>query len=114
VAQNADGTINSSTNPAARGSNIFLYATGAGVTSPADTDGATENGPGHVPVAPLSVTIGGVNAPLGTNGSTPRDVSGVVELMVTIPAGITTTGSVPVVLTAGGVATTQPTVIFIK
>jgi uncharacterized protein (TIGR03118 family) len=114
VALNADGTVNSSTNPAARGSNIFLYGTGAGVTMPADTDGATESGPNHVPVAPLSVTISGLNATLGTDGSTPRDVSGVVELMVTIPAGITTTGSVPVVLTAGGVATTQATVIFIK
>ena len=114
VALNADGTVNSSTNPAARGSNIWLYATGAGVTSPADTDGATEIDSSHVPVAPLSVTINGVNATLGTHGSVSKDVSGVLELLVTIPASITTTGSVPVVLTAGGVATTQPSVIFIK
>jgi uncharacterized protein (TIGR03118 family) len=114
VALNADGTVNSSTNPAARGSNIWLFATGAGVTNPADADGTFESDTSRVPVAPLSVTINGQNATVGTDGSTPKDVSGVLELMVTIPAGIATTGSVPVLLTAGGVTTTQPTVIFIK
>jgi uncharacterized protein (TIGR03118 family) len=115
VALNADGSVNSTTNPAARGAAVWVFATGGGVTSPADKDGATEVDASRVPIAPLSLSIGGTNAVLGINGSTPKDVSGVLEIMSTIPAGIPVgTGTASVALTVGGVTTTQATFIYIK
>jgi uncharacterized protein (TIGR03437 family) len=113
VALNADGSVNSSTNPAMRGTAIWFFATGGGVTNPADKDGAAETDTSRVPVAPLSVTVGGTQATLGVNGSTPRDVSGVLQIMVTVPAGITS-GTAAVVLTVGGVATSQSTFVYVK
>ena len=113
VALNADGTVNSSSNPAARGSMIWLFATGEGVTSPADTDGATEVNMSYVPLAPVSVSIGGTGAIAGPAGSTPKDVSGVLEMQVTVPSSIPA-GSAAVSLTSGGVTTTQATVVWVK
>jgi uncharacterized protein (TIGR03437 family) len=113
VALNADGTLNSSTNPAARGSSMMFFATGSGVTNPADKDGAAEPDTSRVPVASLSVTIGGVAATLGTAGSTPKDVAGVLQVMVTVPSSIQA-GQANVALNVGGVPTTQTTFIFVK
>jgi uncharacterized protein (TIGR03437 family) len=114
VALNADGTVNSSANPAARGSQITMFATGEGVTAPADSDGVVETTAARVPVAALGVQINGVGVPMPTSGSLPADVSGVLQLTVTIPANLFSTGPVPVVLIAGGVLATQPTFIYVK
>jgi uncharacterized protein (TIGR03118 family) len=112
VALNADGTVNSAGNPAARGSMVTLFATGEGVTNPADSDGTVEADASRIPVAPISVTIGGAAATIGADGSTPKDVSGVLQMTATIPTSISA-GSAAVVLTAGGVA--SPAVnIFVK
>ena len=113
VALNADGSVNSASNAAARGSSVMLFATGEGVTKPGDTDGVIETDNSRVPVATLTATIGGVNATVASDTSFPKDVSGVLELVVTVPAGIST-GAVPVLINAGGVATTQPTTLFVK
>jgi uncharacterized protein (TIGR03437 family) len=113
VALNADGTVNSAANPAARGSAITIFATGEGVTNPADSDGVVETSSSRVPVAPVSVTFSGVNAAIGTDGSTPKDVSGVLLLTATIPASIAA-GTSTVIITAGGVASTQPAYVYVK
>jgi len=113
VALNADGTVNSAANPAARGATVTLFATGEGVTSPADADGVVETTNTRVPVAPVSVTIGGTAATTGTGSSTPKDISGVLMMTVTVPASIPA-GAANVVLTAGGVASTQTVVLFVK
>jgi uncharacterized protein (TIGR03437 family) len=52
---NQDGTLNSSANPAARGSTIVLYITGAGLTDPAVADGEILSGVSPKPLAPVSV-----------------------------------------------------------
>lgn len=113
VALNADGTINSSTNPAARGSAIIFFATGGGVTNPAEKEGMAETDTSRIPVAPISVTIGGTVTTVGIEGSTPKDVSGVLQIMATIPAGIAA-GQANIVINVGGVATTQTTFVFVK
>jgi uncharacterized protein (TIGR03437 family) len=114
VALNADGTVNSAANPAARGTTITLFATGEGVTTPVDSDGVVETAAStRVPVAPVSVTFSGVPATLGTDTSTPKDVSGVLTLSVTVPTGIAA-GTSPVILSAGGVLSTQPTYVYVK
>lgn len=113
VALNADGSVNSPANPAARGSNIMLFATGEGVTNPADTDGIVEADNSRVPTATIAVTFNGISATVGSDTSFPKDVSGVLDLTVTVPTNITQ-GLSNVVLTAGGVATTQATNIYVK
>jgi uncharacterized protein (TIGR03437 family) len=113
VALNADGTVNSAANPAARGATVTLFATGEGVTNPADADGVVETTSTRVPVAPVSVTIGGAAAAAGSGGSTPKDISGVLMMTVTVPASIPA-GAANVVLTAGGVASTQTAVLYVK
>jgi uncharacterized protein (TIGR03118 family) len=113
VALNADGTVNSPTNAAARGSNIMLFATGEGVTNPADTDGIVEADNSRVPTATMAVTFNGVSATIGSDTSFPKDVSGVLDITVTVPTNIPP-GLANVALTAGGVATTQATNVYVK
>lgn len=113
VALNADGSLNSAANAAARGSSVMLFATGEGVTKPGDMDGVVETDASRVPVATLTATIGGLDATVASDTSFPKDVSGVLELTVTVPAG-SSTGAVPVLINAGGVGTTQATTIFVK
>jgi uncharacterized protein (TIGR03437 family) len=113
VALNADGTVNSATNPAARGSMITIFATGEGVTTPMDSDGVVESSTSvRIPVAPVTATFSGTPAIVGTDTSTAKDVSGVLMLSVTIPTSIAA-GTSPVILTAGGVASTQPTYVYV-
>jgi uncharacterized protein (TIGR03437 family) len=52
-ARNADGSLNSRSNPAAAGSVVTFYFTGAGVTSPAEMDGVV---PRTTAIAPVAIT----------------------------------------------------------
>jgi uncharacterized protein (TIGR03118 family) len=113
VALNADGTVNSAANPAVRGTAITLFATGEGVTAPADVDGVVESSTARVPVAPIAVTLAGTAATISGASATPKDVSGVLEVTVTVPTTIAA-GPAAVVLAAGGVLTTQNVVVFVK
>ncbi|MBV9772077.1 MAG: putative Ig domain-containing protein, partial [Bryobacterales bacterium] len=96
---NQDGTINSSSNGAAPGSVISIYATGAGETSPAGVDGIMSPGalPLPVPLLPVSVEIGGLPAVVSYAGAAPLEVAGLLQVNATVPAGVPTGTSVPVV-----------------
>jgi uncharacterized protein (TIGR03437 family) len=119
VARNADGTVNSASNPAARGSTITLYGTGEGVTTPASTDGMTETSMGAVPVAPVTVSFDSVSAPVVSATTTPKDVAGVLEVQTTVPANMSA-GQTNVALSVGGVSTVgaflyvQDVYVFLK
>jgi uncharacterized protein (TIGR03118 family) len=113
VAVNADGSINSPTNAAARGSNLKLYATGEGVTMPADVNGIVEPDNSRIPVAPAFVTFNTINGPVVANTVFAKDVSGVLEITVTVPNNITV-GLSNVLLTSGSVTTTQVTNVYVK
>ncbi len=113
VALNPNGSVNSTTNRAPAGSMVWIFATGEGVTNPAEQDGAVQVDMSRIPVAAVSATINGAKATLGPDGSTPKDVSGILEMQVTIPPG-TPSGAATVALTIGGVTTTQPTTIFVQ
>lgn len=101
AAINQDGTANSATNAAARGSVVLLYATGEGVTAPPVSDGAITTGrivPG--PLLPVSLTIGGTPARVIAAESAPGTVAGVMQIEAIVPTGISP-GAAPVVLTVG-------------
>jgi len=90
------------TNPAPAGSVIQIFATGAGrwnkdldqqVIDPAKP-------PYPVPLAPVSLTIGGQAAQVAYAGAAPGQVFGVLQVNAVVPAGLAA-GPQPVVLTVG-------------
>ncbi len=104
---NEDFTVNSEENPAARGSIVMLYGTGEGITDPPAVDGKSAGFPLHVPVAPVSVSLGGEDAAVTYAGAAPGLVSGVIQVNVRVPEGIEPGPTVPVLLKVGDAAS-QP------
>jgi len=83
---NADGSANSTSNPAAWGSAILIFATGGGQTSPAGQDGAlsTET-QAPSPVLPVSAQIGGQPALVLSATGAPGAVQGVIQVTLQVP-----------------------------
>ena len=100
VAVNPDGSINSAQNPAPRGSIVVLYATGEGQTSPTGVTGQPAAAPYPLPVLPVSLTIGGIEADVLFAAEAPGFV-GLLQINVQIPSGFVPTGDLPVVLSVG-------------
>ncbi len=99
VAVNQDGSLNSASNPAARGSVVILYATGEGQRNPVGVTGVPA--PAYAgPVLTSSLTVGGIAASLAYAASAPGFV-GLMQINATVPAGSATGGAVPIVLTIG-------------
>lgn len=96
AANNQDGSTNSASNPAARGSVITLYATGQG-------DGS----------APVSLTIGNYPAQLLYAGPAPG-FPGLMQINALIPGGFLGPGIQPVVLAVGNAASQRGVTIAIQ
>jgi uncharacterized protein (TIGR03437 family) len=106
---NQDGSVNGPGNPAAKGSIIQIYGTGEGQINPPGVDGsiATEPLAGLPrPVAPFSLTIGGVSATYTYAGTAPQSFEGFFQVDAAIPSNVGS-GNVPVILKVGGVSS-QP------
>ena len=98
---NQDATVNSSSNPASRGSVVVLYATGVGAMVPTPTDGQVTGNILIYPSLPVSVTIEGIAAEILYAGAAPGLVAGVVQVNVRVPQTAAPGVSVPVSITAG-------------
>ncbi|HEY1759536.1 MAG TPA: protease pro-enzyme activation domain-containing protein [Bryobacteraceae bacterium] len=110
-AVNSNGrTPNSLAAPAAQGSSVSFYATGAGQTSPAGVDGALSASPLPTPILPVTVTIGGVPAVVQFAGAAFGEVAGIMQISAVVPA--TVSGTVPVVIQVGN-AVSQPGVTLV-
>jgi uncharacterized protein (TIGR03437 family) len=109
---NHDGTQNGTTNPAAAGSELSLYATGEGQTSPAGVDGKPAAPPLPQPLGAVTVTIGGADAEVRYAGGAPGLIAGVMQVNVVVPAGVS--GTAPVVLTLGGVASQGGVTVVVR
>lgn len=106
---NQDGTVNSFTNPAAKGSIVVLYGDGAGQTAPQELDGAITSIVAPLlpqPMLPVTVLIGGQNAQVNYAGAAASFVAGMLQVNVQIPPDAPS-GNVPVVLQVGN-ASSQP------
>jgi uncharacterized protein (TIGR03437 family) len=108
---NQDGSINSASNPAPRGSTIQIYATGGGQTTPLSSTGAVAPTAASLSL-PVTLTIGGANAQVLYAGNAPSEVEGVIQINAVVPSGATP-GAMPVVLSIGGV-TSPPVTVFIS
>jgi endo-1,4-beta-xylanase len=99
AAVNQDGSFNSASNPAARGTVVVLFATGEGQRNPAGVTGALA--PAYdPPVLPVRVTVGGVAANLDYASSAPG-FAGLMQINLRVPPEAPTGAAVPVILTVG-------------
>jgi uncharacterized protein (TIGR03437 family) len=108
---NGGTSLNTAANPAAGGSIVAVLATGGGTIMGGATDGALAPGVG-TQTLPVSATIGGVTAPVGYAGPAPGEVNGVMQINLTVPAGMT--GAQPLVMTVGGVASQGGVTVAVK
>jgi uncharacterized protein (TIGR03437 family) len=99
---NQDSSVNGTSNPAARGSVIQIFATGEGQTSPAGQTGAVTGSGGGAPVSHVTVTIGGIDAVVQFAGAAPQAVAGLFQVNAVVPQGVPSGSAVPLILSVGG------------
>lgn len=97
---NQNGTINSSSNPEARGSVIVIYVTGLGQTNPSSVTGRVATTTAR-PLAPVTVRIGGRDAQVTYAGAAPGLIGGAAQINAVVPADAPTGPNVPVEIQAG-------------
>ena len=102
AALNQDGKVNTSAQPADRGTIVSLFGSGFGEWSQPAPDGTIFGSTPPALKSDVSVTIGGVAAKVLYAGGAPGLVSGVVQIDAEIPAEITPGEKVTVVVTVGG------------
>ncbi|MGO9255056.1 MAG: hypothetical protein ACLQU1_01950 [Bryobacteraceae bacterium] len=110
-----DNSVNSAANPVARGDYVSIYATGAGVTSPASVDGLLATAPYSLPAnVPVTVTMGGLPCLVNYAGAAPSLISGAAQINAQVPAGVTPGPSVPLAVTIGGVSAQTGVTLAVK
>jgi uncharacterized protein (TIGR03437 family) len=92
---NPDGTVNTQANPAAAGSEIVIYSTGEGLTTP------------------VSVMIGGQPAQVLFDGEAPYMVAGVMQVNAVIPASVRS-GAASVTVQVGKNVSTSGVTVWVK
>lgn len=102
AALNQDYSYNNSGQPAAPGSFVTLYMTGAGQTNPGGVDGFVDQNAGTLsrPILPVTAEIGGRPATVLYAGSSVDIVSGVIQVTLLVPSGLPA-GPQPVTVTVG-------------
>ena len=103
VAANSDFTLNGASNPAAPGSFITFYITGAGQTDPPSVAGAVAPGAADI-VLPVSVSIGGQPAQVLYAGMAPGIVEGISQINASVPSSLPYGGDWPLAIQVGGVS----------
>jgi uncharacterized protein (TIGR03437 family) len=109
---NQDGTPNSESNPAARGTIVTLFATGEGLGDGANVSGLPAQAPFARPRLPVSLAIGSIVSELLYAGSAPGLI-GLMQINARIPGGFLPAGAAAIELTVGNF--TAPAVkVFVK
>lgn len=114
AALNQNGSIHSVANPAASGSVIVLYATGAGVLTADLGDGAVTGSRLVGPRAPVWVKLGKLDARVLYAGTAPGLVNGVIQVNVEIPADQLPGDAVPIQLAIGSATSPPGTTIAVR
>jgi uncharacterized protein (TIGR03437 family) len=96
-------TINSKSNPAATGSTVVLYMTGAGTTTSGVDNQLIPLSPAVTPLLAPTVSIGGQGAVVQAAQAPPGSVPGLIQLNVTVPSTLKASPALPVIVTVGGV-----------
>jgi uncharacterized protein (TIGR03437 family) len=109
---NQTGVVNAANAPAAKGSIVAIYLTGAGTVTPAGSTGALGTASQAI-AASVSVTIGGLDAPVSYSGAAPDAVLGLYQINATVPSA-SASGSVPLVVKVGGVSSQAGVTIYVQ
>jgi uncharacterized protein (TIGR03437 family) len=121
ILNNIDYSLNTAANPVPRGNSanayVDIYLTGAGATTPTGVDGMLATPP--YPLLPandtVTVTMGGVPCPtVAYAGGAPYLISGLTQITVQVPEGVTPGSSVPVAVTIGGVSAQKGVTLAVK
>ena len=94
---------NTPATPVLQGSYISVYGTGGGQTNPASTDGEISSTATLLPLAleqSITATIGGKPATILFAGAAPGEITGVVQLNIQVPTGVS--GILPILVTING------------
>lgn len=108
---NQDNKLNTASNPAHSGTVIQVFATGGGTVKGGAADGALASGAGSQTLA-VTATIGGLRAAVTYAGPAPDEVNGVLQVDVTVPAGLT--GAQPLIITVGTAASQSGITVYIQ
>jgi len=112
---NQDGSFNSASNPAARGSYIAFWVTGQGLVNTTLADGTQPSGPPFPsPLLAVSVRLGGIAVPASNLFFSGLVYSGEVQINLQIPANSPTGSAVPLVVSFGGAASRPDATIAIQ
>jgi uncharacterized protein (TIGR03437 family) len=101
AAQNQDSTPNGPSHPAPKGSTIVIFATGAGVTTPASLDGVIAGASPPKPVLPVTATVGGQLAHVAYAGGAPFEINGILQVNIVIPASSQSGPAIPISIQVG-------------
>lgn len=101
AALNQDGTTNTEANPAGRGEDIVIYATGEGQTSPPARTASVTTGT-FLAREEVAVLAGGRPCAVRFAGAAPSFVAGVLQVNCTLAPDTPVGSSVPLVLLVGG------------
>ncbi len=116
---NEDGTLNSPSNPAARGSFVSIFGTGGGPTSPPSITGGFAPAVQTIFFEGTLVLLGPVpqvQANVWYSGSAPTLQTGVIQIVIQVPTTLAP-GIQPINITIGHIASSNPlggTTIAIK
>jgi uncharacterized protein (TIGR03437 family) len=103
TAVNQDGSYNSSSDPAATGSYVTIFATGSGLSQAGDVPGQPAAAPYGSPVLPVSVSVAGIAAQVAWAGSAPGLV-GLLQVNLVVPGPYLPSGATPLQLVVGTTA----------
>jgi uncharacterized protein (TIGR03437 family) len=110
---NQDGTVNSASNPALKGSTISIFATGGGQTNPRSVTGQVTGANPVQTVLPVTASIGGQNAPVAYMGGSPGLSNTVLQVNAMIPAGVSS-GNISLVISVGGIPSQADVTVAVK
>jgi uncharacterized protein (TIGR03437 family) len=109
TAFNQDGSLNSASAPAARGSVVTFVGSGEGLTNGPNVAGLAAVAPYPVPTLPVTLTVDGIAAELLYAGEAPA-YSGLLQVNAIMPGGLIPSGAEPVQLAVGVAASPTITV----
>lgn len=112
VASSGAQAFANSDNPVRAGDVIVIYCTGLGEVTPPVPAGTQTPAALFNTVATVTLTVGGISAPVSFAGLTPGQ-TGLYQVNAVIPSGIAPGDKVPVVLTAAGLSS-APVVISVR
>ena len=112
---NQDGTFNSSSKPAPRGTYVAFWVTGQGLVNTTLADGTQPSGPPYpTPMLPVSVTLGGIPLPAANIAFDGLIYCGEVQVNILIPANAPTGVAVSLVVAIGAASSRNDATIAIQ